>query len=250
MAKMTLLSMVQDILNDMDSDDVNSVNDTEEALQVANIIKTTFYEVIGSRYWPHLRNIGQLSGSGDSSKPVHLLVPDDAQIVEWLKYNTRTATATRDSFVDITYKEPKEFMDYVNARNSSDSTVSEVIDYSGITLLVKNSTAPLYWTSFDDEVIVMDAYNSAVDSTLQGSKTQVQVYREPAFTIADAFIPDLTSKAFPYLLSEAKSVAFNALRQVGNQKEEQRSRRQRTWLAREKRRTNEGINRQNYGRKK
>ena len=250
MAKMTLLSMVQDILNDMDSDDVNSIDDTEEALQVASIIKTTFFEVISSRYWPHLSNIGVLSGSGDSEKPVHLLVSEDTQKVEWIKYNVHTSTNTRSRFEDITYKSPEEFLSIINSRDSSATNVSSVVDYSNIELLVKSDRAPSYWTSFDDEVIVMDAYDSAVDSTLQGSKTQIRFYKEPTFTIDDAFIPDLPSKAFPYLLSEAKSVAFNALRQVGNQKEEQRSRRQRTWLAREKDVTNGGTKRQDYGRKK
>ena len=42
MAKMTLLAMVQDILNDMDGDEVNSISDTVEAEQVAQIIKTTY----------------------------------------------------------------------------------------------------------------------------------------------------------------------------------------------------------------
>jgi hypothetical protein len=31
MAKMTLLEMVQDIMSDMDSDEINSISDTQEA---------------------------------------------------------------------------------------------------------------------------------------------------------------------------------------------------------------------------
>ena len=42
MAKMTVLEMVQDILNDMDSDEVNSINDTIEAQQVANTVRTVY----------------------------------------------------------------------------------------------------------------------------------------------------------------------------------------------------------------
>jgi len=38
MAKKTVLDMVQDILSDMESDEVNSISDTTEALQVAQII--------------------------------------------------------------------------------------------------------------------------------------------------------------------------------------------------------------------
>ena len=46
MAKLTLLEMTQDIMSDMDSDEINSINDSVEALQVAQIIKTTYYNII------------------------------------------------------------------------------------------------------------------------------------------------------------------------------------------------------------
>jgi hypothetical protein len=39
MAKMTVLDMVQDIMSDMNSDNVNDINDTPESLRVAQIIK-------------------------------------------------------------------------------------------------------------------------------------------------------------------------------------------------------------------
>ena len=112
---------------------------------------------------------------------------------------------------------------------------------------------PQFWTTFDDEYIVFDSYDSATNATLPSSKTLCQVYEEPSFGTAelDTFIPDLPHKAFPYLLSEAKSVAFNSINQNPNQKEEQRSRRQRTYLARDKRRQNKkaGLLYPDYGRK-
>ena len=37
---MTLLDMVQDVLNDLDSDEVNDIDDTIEAQQIAQIIKS------------------------------------------------------------------------------------------------------------------------------------------------------------------------------------------------------------------
>ena len=54
MAKMNLLAMTQDILSDMDSDDVNSINDSVEALQVAQIIKTTYYNIIDGKNYAFL----------------------------------------------------------------------------------------------------------------------------------------------------------------------------------------------------
>jgi len=51
MPKLTVLDMVQDVLSDMDSDEVSSIDDTVEAMQVAQIIKTAFYEVINDGDW-------------------------------------------------------------------------------------------------------------------------------------------------------------------------------------------------------
>ena len=61
MAKLTVLAMVQDILSDMNSDEVNSINDTIEAQQVAQIINTTYFEIISSRDWPHLETLFQFN---------------------------------------------------------------------------------------------------------------------------------------------------------------------------------------------
>ena len=42
--KMTLLEMVQNILSDMDSEEINSLSDSNEAEQVALVIKTTLLQ--------------------------------------------------------------------------------------------------------------------------------------------------------------------------------------------------------------
>jgi len=60
MAKLTLLEMTQDIMSDMDSDDVNSINDSVEALQVAQIIKTTYYNIIDGKNYAFLYELFQV----------------------------------------------------------------------------------------------------------------------------------------------------------------------------------------------
>ena len=44
--KYTLLEMTQDILSNMSSDEVNSISDTTESLQVATIIKQKYFDLI------------------------------------------------------------------------------------------------------------------------------------------------------------------------------------------------------------
>jgi hypothetical protein len=251
--KMTLLEIVQDILSDMDSDEVNSINDTLEAQQVMRIIRTTYDEIIGSRYWPHLQKLKQLEGLADTDKPTHMKIPEMVQYVEWIKYNKKDSSNTDEQLVPVRYLSPIEFLSIVHARTSSAGNIDIVYD-DGVDvgpLLIKNDEHPSYWTTFDDEYVVFDSYDSATNTTLPSSKTLCQVYEESIFTFSDTFIPDLPHKVFPYLISESKSVAFNSIGQAPNAKEEQRSRRQRTFLARDKRRQNKkaGLKYPDYGRK-
>jgi len=248
MAKLTLLSMVQNILSDMDSDNVNSINDTAEAQQVAEIVKTTYEEIVSSREWDNLKETTNLTASGDSNYPTHMKMSDDYQRLYWIKYNKAGVSDTRVKYEDVTYLDPKNFLDKIMSRNEDSSNVTKVSDYTGVDLLILTDTPPTYWTSFDDEYVVFDSYDSVVDTTLQQSKTQAYALKEATWSTTDTFIPDLPAKAFSYLLAEAKSTCFNSLRQFPNAKEEQKARRQRTYLAREKWRANGGIKFQNYGR--
>jgi hypothetical protein len=247
MPKQTLLDLVQDILNDLDSDPVNSISDTEESEQVAAIVKSTYYEVIDSRDWPHLNRTITLSPTGGTAITSFTL-DDNFDTIDFVKYNKRKSTDTKDKYDEVDYLTPKEFIEHLNARNSSASDVS-TITIDSIKYYVKNDTAPTYWTTFDDEIIVMDSYDSAVDSNLQASKTQCWGRVTPTWTVSDTFVPDLPAKAFSYLLAESKSTSFNSLRQAANAKEEQKSNRQRLHLSREKWRVNGGMQFPNYGRK-
>ena len=97
----------------------------------------------------------------------------------------------------------------------------------------------------------MDSIDNTIigQSTLTAERVQASAYVEPVFSLTDDFIPDLPSKSFSYLLAEAKSVCFNTLFQEANAKEEQKSRRQRIYTARNSRRQNKDIRQPDYGRK-
>lgn len=248
MPRMNLLEMAQDIMSDMSSDNINSINDTTEALQVAQILKSTYYEIIHSREWPHLRKLVEITGLGDTTKPTHMQLATDVVDIDWIKYDSRSTVSGDPNYIDVGYLSPSNFLLQVMQRTASNTNITAVTDVDTTTLLIRNDENPKYWTSFDDEYIVFDAYKSTVDSTLQGSKTQVYGLVEPSFTISDTFIPDLPNHAFPYYLAEAKSTCFNSIGQTPNAKEEQKSRRQRTWLARKAGKIEPGIQYPNYGR--
>lgn len=249
MPKMTLLEIVQDILNDMDSDEVNSIDDTVESEQVAQIVKSSYFELLSNRNWPHTRKLMQMESVGDATKPNYLKLPSSVKELISFKYDKISVAVPKISLEELKYKEPDDFLRYVSVRDSTLSNITTVTDFSGSKLLIQNDKAPTYWTSFDDTYLVTDSFDSGVDSTLQASKTQCLVYYEPSWSTTDSFIPDLPTEAFSNLLEEAKSTAFIKLKQVADQKAEQKAGRQARWLARKAWRAKGGIQYEDYGRK-
>lgn len=247
--KFTLLEVVKDVLNDMDADFVNSINETVEAAQVAQIAKTCYNEMISNREWPHLKQLSQLEASGTLAKPTHMRLPDGVKKLEWVKYDKMKENETRLRYEDVKYLYPDEFLEITNSRNSDNANVVKVVDFSGTTLLIFDNAAPTYWTSFDDEWIVFDSYNVALDDTLKKAKTQIYLVKEPVWVEADDAIPDLPEEAFAAYIEEVKSTAFLALKQMANQKAEQKAARQNRWLSRKAWKAKGGVRYENFGRK-
>ena len=246
--KQTLLEIVQDILNDIDSDSVNSIDDTIESQQVAQIVKSTFLEMVANRNWPQHREVLQLESSGTTAKPTHMRLPDNLKEVVELRYDKARSTDTTKLYQRVDYIYPDEFLTYTNTRRTDNSSVQVVIDTDGVELMILNDQAPRYYTSFNDEDVIFDAYDSGVDDTLKNAKTQLIAYITPEWVHSDSAIPDLPVDAFPALVAEAKSFAFINLKQMVNEKTEASARRQSRWLSRKAWRTNGGIRYPNYGR--
>ena len=247
--KMTLLEMVQDILSDMDSDEVNTIADTPESLQVAQIIKTTYYNIIDGKDFPWLYELFQLTPSGELIKPTHMKLPEDVIDLKWIKYNNKQLTDTKNKYQKVEYKNPEDFLEMTEQRDSSSSNVATVVDFSDVQFNIYNDRGPKYFTSFDDEWLVFDSYDSVKEVTLVNDSSQAYGKRSVTFTMTDLFTPDLPVQMFSYLLSEAKSTAFLTLKQMANQKAEQVSTSQRRRMSQEAWKLNNGITYGNYGRK-
>lgn len=246
--KKTLLEIVQYILNDLDSDSVNSISDTAESEQVASIVRSSYEKLIANRNWPHLRKLFQLEHVGDLTKPNYLRAPEGLKELTFFKYECQKQDGKLLQ-QEVTYMYPDEFLRYISSRNQDNSNVSTVVDFGGSKLLIINDQAPKYWTSFDDKYLVTDSYDKNVDDVLQKSKTQCVGYIYPTWVHEDTFTPDLPIEAFPALINEALSVASLRLKQLPDQKAEQDAQRQQRWLARKAWRLEGGIRYENYGRK-
>ena len=246
--KMTLLEMVQDIHNDLDLDEVNSIDDTVESTQVAQIIRTTFFAMMSNRNWPHLRQTVQLIPSGTVARPTHMGVPEGIKEMVFINYDSAQANETRKRYRQMRWMEPDAFLRKNNTLNNDADNTDVIMDDTGIELLIRNDKMPQYYTSFDDNNIVFDSYDKSVNNTLTASKVQALAYIMPGWTHSDSFVPDLPQEAFIALLEESKSKAALKLKQEADQKAEQESRRQQRWLSQKAWQVTGGIQYPNYGR--
>lgn len=247
--KYSLLDIVVDILNDMDSDPVNSIDDTDEATQVAQIVKTTYQAMMSNRNWPHTARVLKITPYSDSELPTHTRIEDNVKELISVYYDAQKLNDTRLNYRQVRYLDPDDFLRHTNQRNSSDVNSVVVADPSGIKLILSTNKAPDFYTSFDDTSIVFDSYDSEVDSTIQADKTQIRAYIIPTFVMQNDFIPDLPDEGFSQLIEEAKSKAMFKLKQMQDIKAEQEASRQSRWNSRKSWRVHEkNIYPDNYGR--
>ena len=220
--KRTLLSMVQSILSDMDSEDVNAIGDSIEAQQVASVIEDCFYNIVSAREIPEHQQLLKLTALSDIAHPTHFQYPTDVKSIDPL--------------------------DFITRMDESSSGSQKVLDKAGGTdLFVLNNVSPTYYTSFDDNFIVFDSYNSAIDTTLQESKSRAYGSVYPSFTISDSFEPDLDDNMLPYLLAEAKSTCFSLFKSGSDPKIEQTARRLKSYVQNDMHKTKTANRRPNYG---
>ena len=235
--KYTLLDLTQTILSSMDGDQVNSISDSTESLQVANVIRTAYYDIIGRSDLPEHYDLITLDASTDSSKPVLMTLPAGVVQIKWLKYNNATITDTDLRMEFVKYLPPDQFLDLMDGVNESDANIDTFNHTSGSNtykILYRNDVHPQYYTSFDDVTLIFDSYDNTVDATLQKSKTRAYGRLSIPFTMSDTFTPDLDEAQFALLLNEAKALAWAELKQSPHPKAELNARRAWTNLQKHK----------------
>lgn len=253
----TLLDMTQEILSSLSSDEVNSIGDTTESMQVATIIKRSYFDIVSRSSLPEHDQFVQLEPSADPSMPVLMYIPDEVNKVEWIKYfdsntldgstpntfehdldvslqaNSNNGPNAAPGYQYVTILPVKQFIDMVNTFNPVDTNVESFTftDAANVfpgkyTFYFKNNKQPQYCTVIGNYYVIFDGYDASQDDTLQSSKTMAWGQVAPAFKMEDNFIPRMDDKQFPLLLNEAKSLAFYELKQTMHQKAEQEAKRQ------------------------
>lgn len=216
----TLLDMTQQILSSMDSDEVNSIDDTVESLQVANIIRQCYYDMAADLNLPIHERIIQLTASGVVSRPCIMSIPENVITIEKIYYDVRKDGTTTPDYRLLEQVSLAEFIERnLQLRNQSSTDVGTQVfpnDGTNTTFFYKKLKAPEIYASVGGGFIVFDGLDTLVDSTLQTSKTLVHAHRWPSFSMTDAFYPELDPSQFPMLLQKAKTRAFKELKQQDN----------------------------------
>lgn len=240
----TLLKYVQLIMNSMDSDEVETYNETIESLQVANLLEQTFYEIMSRREWEFLKhNVRQLDDATTNS--VTLTIPADVSHVELIRYKDYDTGYQKD----VRYLPPADFIIQQQGLDTSQTNITSVTVADGVTMGVYNDRVPTYWTSFDEELITFDAYDAVneVDGLIGASSTILATIL-PTWTVSDTFVPTMPKQMESLLLNEAISVCWLNVKQEGNPKAEAIARRQFTRMTFLDRKTVIDNKEPNYGR--
>jgi hypothetical protein len=220
MASYTLLDYTQAILSSLDSETVNSYSDTVESIQVANIIKTVYNDIQSRVDLPEHYDLFELNASGDNTQPVLMTRPADVSSIEWIQYDKVLLGSSDPAYRDVYFVSLDEFLRRMNSLKTTDTTNGTFNltqpNSDTITFIYRNNKAPDYYTTFDDATIIFDSFDSAVDTTLQKTKTRAYGKKDQAFTLNDTFVPFLDRDLSTLLLNEAKVLAFSELKQVGH----------------------------------
>lgn len=218
MAKLTLLSVVNTYMDYTDGFRVATIDDTIESQQVASICEKVYQDLNNDVFNNSLtETLLQLDSLADSTKPNYLKLPSTASKIKESKvmYNVATgaAGATTLNIKQIPYMRPQEFLDTMGLRSTNQTNTQIVTDFSGYKMVIQNKSAPQFFTSFDDEHLVFDSFDSDVDSVLQSSKSGILTSEQRTFTQSDTYIIDFPEWFHTTYLNAVIAEASEVLRE-------------------------------------
>lgn len=246
--KKSLLDAVNEVLIFIKGDPVNSIDDTDQASDIAQMIQSVYFDMITSRRIPEVKEMIQLDALGDSTRPTYLAIPDNIKFVERLDYDVSTTSGTVD-FRTLEWLDPETFLDRMMLKNTSDTTTQTMSSInSSAVFIINNDKMPKYFTSFDDQYIVCDSFDSDEENTLQQSKTRAWAVKIPTFTLSDTFVPDIDEPHYRVMINESRALASAIDNRAINPKLEQHARKQRMLTQNDRDRIGNHNKRANFGR--
>lgn len=212
-----VLQYVQACLSTMDSDAVDSIADTEESSQVANLLADVYQEMMTRQDWAFLKGPVTLTAAGDVSSPTKFTIPDTLRYLTMLWYNVDEAGEQNNR--EIRYVEPEEFL----LRTGNSGAGKQLVSVgTSVKFYVQTDRHPTVYTSFDDKTIYMDSFKQSVNSTLIQSKVTALGFSNPVFVVSDTHVPFLPDHMVPLLQHTLNAAAHLHFKQQASAVDEKR----------------------------
>ncbi len=247
MAKKSLLKIVQRIGEAIGSDEIDTLTETIESIEITNIVEDTFIEVLSRRDWEFLRDRALQLDARDAgdTKIMNLKIPSNVTRLQCVKY-----IDDNGKFVELTYLPACDFLTRIQGRNVADTNITAINNDDGVALLIITDQRPTMYTSFDEENITFDAHdatrgvgNLVVDSVIVANIIPAMDFTDPTATLP---VPE---RMETLIINEAKATAGVHLRQNVDPRAERIARRQGIKLRELEHKTRRDQPELNYGRR-
>lgn len=227
MSKMTLLEIVQEVLSSLDSDEVNSIADTTESMQVAYVVKRAYDDLVPHANLPELFTLFELN-AGSVSEPVKMTIPDSVANVLWVKYDKATTDDANVGYKPVQFMDLYSFLDMqlgLDTTQTNVETMTLTVDGSTLPFPYLNDKAPDWYTSYDDRTLIFDSFDEELETNLVKNKTLCYGEKNITFSLTDSYVPVLDERQFPLLVNEAKALAWAELKQTQHARAERSAKR-------------------------
>lgn len=187
MAKLTMLQIVQRVLSITDGDEVTTIDETVESEQVAELVRTTYDDIMSEFPWYHRRSTIQLE-------------------VTAVAHEMKMPSEVDRLLSNVIYYGKKEVQwilpeNMLRQLKKMDTTLDNIDSNGAI-----NDADPTFWSSLDDENIIFNSY----DGSLVSSETSVWAASVPTTPNVDTDVPDMPHGLHIALLYGVMAEAFGS----------------------------------------
>ncbi len=191
----TALDFVNDILQAGDSEVVATLGETEEAGQALSILNRAVNRLVNQLDWEHRYVITKLSTASGTTTTWN---PTTYPALPWvmkLPLNVESVYKVYYNQKEVYYMAKTEFQfRHINK------------------LGLKTTADPRWWTTWDDQYLVFDNFDSDTESQLSSSNSEILVVKFPGVDLSDDNdTPDLPDRFYSAILNKALQYYFTEI---------------------------------------